>query len=65
MPIREFECLNCEGQRIERMEKLNTSELPPFCPECGNRMVWAPSSMSFSLKGNWPGKDLHMQRGAK
>jgi DNA-directed RNA polymerase subunit RPC12/RpoP len=59
MPItREYQCFECDDQpRIEQAERGESN--PPFCPVCGNRMVWAPRSMSFGLKGSgWPSKEM-------
>lgn len=66
MPRREYCCINCDDSRVERMEKLDADELPPFCEQCGNRMMWAPTSMSFALSGSdWPGKKIKVTRGSK
>lgn len=51
MPLKQYACMECEDQQIERTERINSQELPPFCPKCGNRMVWAPTAMNFALKG--------------
>lgn len=58
MPIREYQCQNdaCEGERAEvkSLSFKNVEMHPdaPFCPKCGNRMVWAPTvTAGFILKG--------------
>jgi predicted nucleic acid-binding Zn ribbon protein len=52
MPLKDYQCMEC-GTRTERQEGItNAPDLPPFCTTCGNRMVWAPRSMTFALKGS-------------
>lgn len=57
MAVVEYACQNdgCEGERVEQTTmSFEGIEVPldvPLCPKCGNRMVWAPTSMNFALKG--------------
>lgn len=64
MAIREYQCQNdaCEGERIEvKSLSYKNTTIPfdvPFCPKCGNRMVWAPTATAgFLLKGRGWSKD--------
>ncbi len=53
---REYQCPNeaCGGERVETVDAAHI----PFCEKCGNRMVWSPSAMTFSLKGpGWTKKE--------
>ena len=56
MPIKEYQCMD-DGERLNVSVRVDEHTAPPFCPKCGNRMVWAPTSMTFALKGlGWTGK---------
>jgi hypothetical protein len=73
MAVREYQCQSeeCAGERVEVEAKVllfKGVELDfsrPFCPKCKCQMVYAPTSMSFALKGDWPGKKIRVQRGPK
>ncbi len=57
--IKEYRCPTC-GERAQQEESItNAPPLPPLCNFCGIRMEWAPTGMSFELKGKgWPGKEI-------
>ena len=57
--IKEYRCPTCGERKQQGEEIANSQPLAPLCNFCGIRMEWAPTGMSFQLKGKgWPSKEF-------
>lgn len=49
---KEFQCPDCGERKEVNWSKGTRGKVTPLCHKCNKWMVWAPTAMTFALKGS-------------
>lgn len=51
MSLKEYLCENVTCESLRLTVSTDPQDVP-LCPKCNRHMVWAPTAMTFALKGS-------------